>query len=214
MKRTVRRRHLLFFSTSLAAHILFVLVVVGILFIVSDTPRTNSDHPLVVSLDRGDETGDISASETTPMERIDVHPKESALPDTSVTKVSGNTDRPDGPVEAGDAGGVSGIAAPDAQDDPAVLSDYIRSVRARINRHKRYPPAAAKDGIEGTVTVSFILDRRGTLLDKGIAAGSGHPTLDEAALVAVGESSPFPPFPDGLNRETLLLRLPINYRQR
>ncbi len=204
MKSAFRRRHLFFLSTSLAAHLLFILAVAGVLFIVSDTPVTDSSRPLVVSLDRGDETGGAPAPETA-REDIPSLRKEPAPPDTPVTKVSGDTGPP---------GGVSGIAGTGGGGDRSVLSDYIRNVRARINRHKRYPPEAAREGIEGTVTVSFLLGRSGAVLDKRIAVGSGHPALDEAALAAIGDSSPFPPFPDTLPLETLLLRLPINYRQR
>ncbi|MBN2223400.1 MAG: energy transducer TonB [Deltaproteobacteria bacterium] len=210
MKRAARRRHLLFFSTSVAAHLLFVLAAVGVAFIVSDTPRPGSDHPLVVSLDRGEETGDISAPETAPREIA--APVKVSVPFT--TKVSGDTEGPGNPIEVGEPGGVSGITGPEDGGDTKALPDYIRSVRARIDRHKHYPSDAARDGIEGTVTVSFLLDRRGTLLEKGIAVGSGHPVLDKAALAAIGDSSPFPPFPNGLERERLLLKLPITYRRR
>jgi periplasmic protein TonB len=213
IKRASRRRHLLFLSMSLAAHLLLVLAIVGVLLIVSDTPVTDSNRPLMVSLDQGEPPADAPAYET-PHKDTAVPPKESGVPDTSAMKAPGDTDGSSDAIKAGGLGGVPGIGTADDGTNSAVLSDYIRSIRARINRNKQYPPAAAKDGVEGTVTVSFLLGRNGTVLFREIAVGSGHPALDEAALAAIRDSSPFPPFPDSLHRETLLLRLPINYKQR
>jgi TonB family protein len=213
MKRASRRRHLLFLSLSLAAHLFLVLTIVGVLLIVSDTPVADSNRPLVVSLDGGEPSGDAPAYET-PHKDTAAPPKESGVPDTSATKEPGDTGGPGSEIETPYRGGVPGIGTADDGTNSAVLSDYIRSVRARINRNKQYPPEAAKNGVEGIVTVSFLLGRNGTVLFREIAVGSGHPALDEAALAAIGNSSPFPPFPDSLHRETLLLRLPINYKQR
>jgi TonB family protein len=213
MKRASRRRHLFFLSLSFVAHLLLVLAIAGVIFIVSDTPVTDSNRPLVVSLDQGEPAGGAPAYETSHKDTA-APPKESRVHDTSATKVPGDTDGPGSAIETPYWGGVSGIGTADDGTNSAALSDYIRSVRARINRHKQYPPTAAKDGIEGTVTVSFLLGRSGTVLDREIAVGSGHPVLDEAALAAIRDSSPFPPFPDSLHRETLLLQLPINYKQR
>jgi protein TonB len=213
MNRTVRRRHLLFFSTSLVIHILFVVTLVGVLFIVSDAPSTDSARPLVVSLNRGEEGG-LAPDREEPRKR-DVTPvKKSIPPEASGPNVREGEQHPDDTVGEGDSAGLSGSVGEGSGEDAAALGDYIRAVRARIERHKRYPPAAVRDNLEGTVIVSFLLDRHGTLRDKRIAVGSGSSVLDEAALAAVAESSPFPPFPDGLDRETLLLRLPINYRAR
>jgi protein TonB len=199
MRRAARRRHAFFFSTSLAAHVLFVLVAFGVALIVSDTPRTDADRPLAVSLSPGEEAGGPPAP-SLPVEKTVPH-KERSIP------FAPPAESPRGPEYPGGA-------AKNDRGDPRLLADYIRGVRARIDRHKRYPSTAAREGIEGTVTVSFVLDSRGILLEKEIAAGSGHAILDEAALTAVADASPFPPFPDGLGRETLLLRLPINYERR
>ncbi len=213
MKRAARRRHLLFFSTSLAAHLLFVVAALVAALVVSDIPRINPDRPRGVSLEKGVEGTGAPAPKAS-REEIAAVRSQSAPSDAAPTKAPGDPERTDGVIGEGVPGGISGIPTDKGQGDPRVLSDYIRSVRARINRHKSYPPKAAKDGIEGTVTVSFLLDRRGALLAKEIVAGSGHPVLDEAALAAIRDSSPFPPFPEGLSRETLLLKLPINYRRR
>jgi TonB family protein len=214
MKRAARR-HLLFFSTSLAAHLIFVFMLVGVCFLVSDTGPVDADRPLVVSLQEDGAAilaADPGRTEVGRMERA--MRTERAVRDVSPTEASENSVPADGGIVAGDSGGLPRIGGAGNGTDSTLLSDYIESVHVRINRHKRYPPGAARDGIEGTVTVSFLLDRRGTVLEKGIVAGSGHPVLDAAALDAVVDASPFPPLPDGLHRETLRLRIPINYKQR
>jgi protein TonB len=213
MNRTARHRHLLFFSTSLVIHTIFVVALVGVVVLVSDTPSTDSSRPLVVSLERGGGPGTPPDREEPPT-RVTTPVKSPIRPETSSPKAEDTGESPSGVAGPGSPPGAPGITRNGGNVEATVLSDYIRSVRARIERHKRYPTTAARDNLEGTVTVSFLLDRRGTLLEKRVVTDSGSPALDEAALAAVADSSPFPPFPDGLDRETLLLRLPINYRVR
>lgn len=213
MKRAVARRQLLFFSTSLAAHVVCLLVLVGVCFFVSDTSPIGADRPLVVSLDEDGRTGEAVNPKSTRSETSS--PRMESVPPVSVpTDGSGRHEHPDRVADIDDRESGTGVGNNEAAGNSGLLSDYIESVHARINRYKRYPPAAARDGIEGTVTVSFLLDKRGTLLEKDIVAGSGHRALDDAALAALGASSPFPPFPEGLHRETLRLRIPINYKHR
>lgn len=208
MKRAARRRQLLFFSTSLFAHCLFVLILIVLSLVVSDTAPVGADRPLVVSLDGGGPAGGTMVREKDTDRRP--HPRR----ESNGTVLTDHSGDPREGLMPGSPEGIPRIEGGDDAGETALLSDYIGRVHARINRSKRYPPGAARDGIEGTVTVSFLLDRRGTLLERSIASGSGHVVLDEAALAAVGDASPFPPFPDGLERETLRLRLPINYRRR
>ncbi len=213
MKKAARRRHLLFFSTSLFAHLLFVLILVGVCLVVSDTPPIGGDRPLVISLD-GRGSADDGTVIDSPLEKTSTPRTGPAPHDANPTEESTDYGVSGGGNAAGGSDGLAGVVEGGGTGDAALISGYIEGIHARINRYKRYPPGAARGGIEGTVTVSFLLDRHGVLLEKGIVAGSGNRALDEAALAAVGDSSPFPPFPEGLDRETLRLRLPINYRQR
>jgi protein TonB len=213
MNRAARRRHFVYFSASLVVHILLFVTLVGLLVIVSDVPSTDSGRPLLVSLDRGEEPGSPPKRMET-REKLAVPQKRPVRPEPSWPKVAGDESNPGDIVGGGNPPGVSGSAGKGNANEATALTDYVRAVRARIERHKRYPPTAARDSIEGSVTVSFLIGRRGTVLDKRIDAGSGSPLLDEAALAAVADSSPFPPLPDELDRETLRLRLPINYEAR
>ena len=213
MKKTARRRHLLFFSTSLFAHLLFVLILVAICLVVSDTAPVGGDRPLVISLDGRGSADDATIIDKT-REKSSPSRTGPASHDTNPTEESTDYGPPGGGNTPGGSDGLARIEGGGGNGDAALLSGYIEGIHTRINRYKRYPPGAARGGIEGTVTVSFLLARNGALLEKGIVAGSGNRALDEAALATVGDASPFPPFPEGLDRETLRLRLPINYRQR
>ncbi len=213
MNRTARRRHFVFFSASLVVHVLLVVTLVGLLVIVPYVPSTDLGRPLVVSLDQGEQTGSPPDRMET-REKVAANDKKPIRTEDSGPKVTGEESDAEDIVGGGNSPGVAGSVGKVNGDEMTALTDYVRAVRARIERHKRYPPTAARDNVEGTVTVSFLIERRGAVLDKRIDAGSGSPLLDAAALSAVADSSPFPPFPDEMDRETLRLRLPINYKAR
>lgn len=54
----------------------------------------------------------------------------------------------------------------------------------KLSEHILYPQTAVDAGHEGTVHLMLKLDASGLILHASIAAGSGHPELDHAALQA------------------------------
>lgn len=54
----------------------------------------------------------------------------------------------------------------------------------KLSEHILYPQAAVDAGHEGTVHLLLKLDANGVILHASIAAGSGHPELDHAAIQA------------------------------
>lgn len=70
----------------------------------------------------------------------------------------------------------------------ASVDPYAARVLAWIEKHKRHPGG----GGAGTVTVAFVLDRRGGVLDVRLVRGSGRPELDRAALSQIRATQPFP----------------------
>ncbi|MFW6373007.1 MAG: energy transducer TonB family protein [Thermodesulfobacteriota bacterium] len=89
-------------------------------------------------------------------------------------------------------------SAPSALPDKGASQDYFTTVRARIERHKHYPFAARRRRMEGAVAVRFILHPDGRVTDAAPADPSGHRLLNQAALKAVRDASPFPQPPAGL----------------
>lgn len=83
------------------------------------------------------------------------------------------------------------------------------TIRARIERAKRYPPAAGRQG--GKVTVRLSVTRGGDLASVALAASSGNAALDAAALAAVRRAGGFPPAPKGLSEPAYAFSLTIRF---
>lgn len=82
------------------------------------------------------------------------------------------TTKPEPPTQA---------RTPAARPSRLKASDEQRALR-KLSEHILYPQAAIDAGHEGTVHLLLKLDPHGVILHASIAAGSGHPELDHAAL--------------------------------
>jgi protein TonB len=87
------------------------------------------------------------------------------------------------------AAGVTGIEG----DFPYTI--YIDRMKTLIGQHWLRPQSG--NGV--VATVSFVIDRDGTIRDAKNEIPSGNGTFDRAALRAVLEASPLPPLPFGYN---------------
>jgi len=70
---------------------------------------------------------------------------------------------------------------------------YNALVFGHLQRFKRYPSSAR--GAQGTVVVSFVLNRAGAVIESAVTKSSGNDVLDREALEILRRASPFPPFP-------------------
>jgi protein TonB len=84
-------------------------------------------------------------------------------------------------------------------------------VRFKIESHKKYPEAARARYIEGRVTLGFVLTAGGRTQAVTVVKSSGHPILDQAAVAAVKDASPFPHPPPGLFKEALQMTIVIAF---
>ena len=89
--------------------------------------------------------------------------------------------------------------------------DYFAELMAELNRHKTYPAELKKKKKKGTVQLKFSIDKSGRVLNSSIHKSSGEPLLDRAAMQMIDAASPLPPIPESMNRERLLLVIPIEY---
>jgi TonB family protein len=98
-----------------------------------------------------------------------------------------------------------------AMDAP--LAQYRLELSRLISRHRSYPPAARRLGLEGRVELSFSVLPDGTITRTAVASPSGHPQLDAAALELIArlERVPAPP---GNRVAALVVRVPVDYRLR
>jgi TonB family protein len=86
---------------------------------------------------------------------------------------------------------------------------YGRKVNSHVQRYKRYPDAAARSGMKGSVKVSISIGGSGTLAAARVTASSGYPALDGEALATVRRAAPYPRPPaafGGTARLSLTLR--------
>ena len=90
--------------------------------------------------------------------------------------------------------------------------DYLERVKRWINKYRTYPNDAKKEKQKGTALLTISLRRDGTVLDVHLDQSSGFPLLDEAALKAVRDSSPVPPFPPTYTENQLEFDLPFEFR--
>jgi protein TonB len=91
---------------------------------------------------------------------------------------------------------------------------YLAELQRAISRNRYYPKKARRNKLEGKVTVTFVLRKDGRLTSIGLARGSGHSALDEAALQTLRRLGRFKPIPDAIGRSQWKLRIPINYALR
>jgi protein TonB len=88
---------------------------------------------------------------------------------------------------------------------------YKARVRQAVAEHKHYPSLARRMREEGRVLVVLTLESSGALVALRIKQSSGSERLDEAALQAVRDAAPFPPFPEGSARQRWELSLPLSF---
>ncbi|MDO9472204.1 MAG: TonB family protein [Caulobacter sp.] len=96
----------------------------------------------------------------------------------------------------------SSVAGSSRPEDP--FDAYARLVWARIDRHRPRSDAASV-----VAQVAFSLDPEGRLISLRLAASSGTPDFDRAAMRAVRAAAPFPRPPEDIDPARLQFRILI-----
>jgi periplasmic protein TonB len=94
---------------------------------------------------------------------------------------------------------------------PDSSAQYMRELAARLSQVKRYPQVAVALHEEGTVLLSFQIDRAGRLLAWAIVSSSGHDDLDNEVVRMIAAAAPFPPFPPSWVQPEKEFRVPIGF---
>ena len=80
------------------------------------------------------------------------------------------------------------LTVPQASEKPATkptnVKREVQAAQKKISKNVFYPPEAIARGIEGEVRLIITLGEDGSISDVNIAASSGHPILDNAAIRA------------------------------
>ena len=117
---------------------------------------------------------------------VEALPAETVPLDEIFTPVTADSAAESGAEETGGYSGAASAARPMSE------ADYLAMIMRRLEEKKVYPLAMRKRGIEGDVSVRFIVKRDGSLGAVAPAANPAHPFLAQAALETVKSASPFP----------------------
>jgi protein TonB len=66
-------------------------------------------------------------------------------------------------------------------------------------------------GIQGTLTVDFVIGRNGTLQSVQLLRGSGYKILDDEALGSIRKAAPYNPIPENYTIPDLRIRARFIY---
>ena len=86
---------------------------------------------------------------------------------------------------------------------------YLQSWRRKVQAigKRNYPAEAKLFGLSGSLRLLVSIRHDGTLIDVRVLMGSGHDTLDDAAIKIINLASPFAPFPEQIHRYADILEI-------
>jgi protein TonB len=98
--------------------------------------------------------------------------------------------------------------------DPARLEGYQNQLSQHLQRHQSVltrvrPP---RRGEEWEARVTFVLDRKGQVMEILVERVSGTPAFERAVEEMIRRAQPFPPIPVTDDRESIRIHIPIRYR--
>ena len=101
---------------------------------------------------------------------------------------------------------------PKPKPDRKLLGKYGSGLGRSVNSEKRYPRAARKMGMEGTVKVRVVVRPNGSILPPvTIKKSSGYKLLDQEAIRMVTAAAPFGPLPKGFEKP-VPFNIPVRFK--
>lgn len=107
----------------------------------------------------------------------------------------------------------AGSASANGGASPGAEAKYGQRLLSHVQRHKRYPAAAARQRITGATKLAITIDRSGKLAGAKVAAGSGHAILDEEAVAVARRAAPYPRPPDGVGGGTISFSVTLRFKR-
>ena len=92
------------------------------------------------------------------------------------------------------------------------MNKYHSLVAQEIYKIKKYPRQAQSLHQEGTVVISFKLNKVGKILELKVLEKAPFKSLTNAAIETINSIRNFPSIPDELNLEEITLIIPIEYK--
>lgn len=90
---------------------------------------------------------------------------------------------------------------------------YSRRLLSHVQRYKRYPREAARDGLSGAAGLNIAIDRRGNLAGARLVKSSGHAVLDQEALAVARRAAPYPRPPEGIGGNTISFSVTLRFKR-
>jgi len=100
----------------------------------------------------------------------------------------------------------SGASAAGAAASPGEISRYAARVREALARNR--PRGLTR---RGTTTITFAIDKNGTLVSARVSQSSGESSIDDAVLMGVRRTV-FPPPPEGMTAQQLSYVVPFHFK--
>ena len=88
---------------------------------------------------------------------------------------------------------------------------YYINLKRKIELVWEYPYLARESGLQGTLRMRFVINRDGSLAEAKVLRSSGFALLDQEALRAVHDASPFPPLPTRMESDRLVINATFEY---
>jgi TonB family protein len=83
---------------------------------------------------------------------------------------------------------------------------YFASIKRKIELVWQYPYEAAVAGIQGELTLDFVIARSGAVDSVELVRSSGSKLLDDEAIRSIRVAAPFDPIPSGYKIPSLQIR--------
>lgn len=108
--------------------------------------------------------------------------------------------------EGGGGAHLTALNAPEIQ-----YISYFAGIKRKIELVWQYPPEAAASGIQGMLTVDFVIGRDGHLQSVQLLQGSGYKILDDEAVGSIRKAAPYNPIPEKYTIPDLRIRARFIY---
>jgi TonB family protein len=123
-------------------------------------------------------------------------------PAGSAVGTGGKATGEEGVTEEGGGGfRLTPLSAPEVQ-----YISYFASIKRKIELVWQYPYEAAAAGIQGELTLDFVIARSGTVNSIELVRGSGSKVLDDEAIRSIRKAAPFDPIPAQYKIPSLQIR--------
>ena len=88
---------------------------------------------------------------------------------------------------------------------------YYLALKRKIELVWEYPYRARRTGAQGRLLMRFVINKDGTLLEAKILRSSGSALLDSEAIRAIHNAAPYPPLPDRMQTDHLVVTATFEY---